>query len=87
MDLLGATSRWVAAGRARESERPDRIFEDPLARALAGEEGFRLLDEMAKAAGGGSDNGYVAIRTRFFATFFDDAPAPSPSRPQRWNTA
>jgi len=66
MDLLGATSRWVAAGRARESERPDRIFEDPLARVLAGEEGFRLLDEMAKAAGGGSDNGYVAIRTRFF---------------------
>jgi methyltransferase (TIGR00027 family) len=66
MDLLGATSRWVAAGRARESERPDRLFEDPLARALAGEEGFRLLDEMAKAAGSGGDNGYVAIRTRFF---------------------
>jgi len=69
MDLLGATSRWVAAARARESERPDRLFEDPLARVLAGEEGFRLLDEMAKAAGGGGDNGYLAIRTRFFDEF------------------
>lgn len=68
MDLLGATSRWVAAARARESERSDRLFEDSLARALAGDEGFHLLEEMAKAAGGG-ENGYLAIRTRFLDEF------------------
>src|SRR5215472_1238325 len=32
------TARWVTAKRARESERSDRLFFDPLAKALAGEE-------------------------------------------------
>src|SRR5215469_1021804 len=30
------TARWAAAQRARESERSDRLFSDPLAAALAG---------------------------------------------------
>jgi hypothetical protein len=30
----------MAAARARESERADRLFDDPLAAALAGPEGF-----------------------------------------------
>jgi len=34
------TAKMTAAGRACESERPDRLFNDPLARALAGEEAF-----------------------------------------------
>ncbi len=38
-DLLGATARWTAAVRARESPREDRLFYDPWAAALAGEEG------------------------------------------------
>jgi O-methyltransferase involved in polyketide biosynthesis len=29
------TARWAAAHRARESARPDHLFVDPLARALA----------------------------------------------------
>ena len=33
------TARWATAQRARESERSDRLFFDPLAKALAGEEG------------------------------------------------
>jgi methyltransferase (TIGR00027 family) len=72
MDSLGMTSRWVAAARARESARPDRLFDDPLADALAGEAGRTMLDEMAKATlppATSRDSPYLAIRTRFF----DDA--------------
>jgi O-methyltransferase involved in polyketide biosynthesis len=29
------TARWMAAGRAAESERPDALFRDPFARRLA----------------------------------------------------
>jgi methyltransferase (TIGR00027 family) len=43
MDGVGATSLWVAAVRALESERADAWFHDPFARALAGERGFEIL--------------------------------------------
>jgi O-methyltransferase involved in polyketide biosynthesis len=33
------TARWVAVYRAWESARPDRLFSDPLAARLAGEQG------------------------------------------------
>ena len=46
MDPVGLTSRWVAAARARESDRLDRLFDDPLAAALAGSEGFAWLDQL-----------------------------------------
>ncbi len=36
--LLGSTARWTAEVRARESLREDRLFNDPWAAALAGEE-------------------------------------------------
>lgn len=36
------TARLVAAYRAIESDRPDALFTDPLARALAGEDGFAM---------------------------------------------
>ena len=39
---IAPTSRWMAAARARESERADRLFDDPLAAALAGPRGLRL---------------------------------------------
>ncbi len=38
---VGMTAKMSAAGRARESRRPDRLSGDPLAQALAGEDGFR----------------------------------------------
>jgi methyltransferase (TIGR00027 family) len=66
------TSRWVAAARARESGRPDRLFDDPLAGALAGEEGRRMLEELAAGASAPGAaptqdaSVYLAIRTRFF---------------------
>ena len=48
-DAIAGTARWTAA-RARESARPDRLFDDPLARTLAGEEGFALFDAEASEA-------------------------------------
>jgi len=70
MDTLGMTSRWVAAARARESTRPDRLFDDPLAGALAGDEGRALLAEMERLSMAGTHGSpHFAVRTRFF----DDA--------------
>lgn len=33
---ISDTAKWIAAYRASESERPDAVFKDPLARKLAG---------------------------------------------------
>ncbi len=60
LDPLGLTARWTAAARARETGREDRLFEDPLAELLAGEEGRMLLEAEPQ------DNPYLAIRTRWF---------------------
>ena len=38
------TALWIAAYRARESERPDAVFKDPLARNLAGARGFSMVE-------------------------------------------
>ncbi|WP_432825346.1 SAM-dependent methyltransferase [Dactylosporangium sp. CA-092794] len=51
------SARWTAAVRARESARPDRLFEDPWAEVLAG------------GADAGPDNPFLVVRTRYF----DDA--------------
>jgi methyltransferase (TIGR00027 family) len=72
MSPLALTSRWVAANRARETEAPHRLFADPFAAALAGEEGFALLSASQKTRPGAAADGpdpYLSIRTRFF----DDA--------------
>lgn len=72
MSGVGLTSRWVAASRALESESPDPLYQDPFARALAGDAGFEMLHAM-RAVGGvpgftGPDP-YLTIRTKFL----DDA--------------
>src|SRR5262249_23153269 len=72
MSPIGLTSRWVAANRARETDAPNRLFDDPYAQALAGEEGFALLGASQRARPGAPADGpdpYLSIRTRFF----DDA--------------
>ena len=61
MTPVGATSRWIAAARALETESEKPLFIDRFARALAGDDGFALLDQMrnaagAMAAGGGQDD-------------------------------
>lgn len=67
MPTVIATARWAAAQRVRESERPDSLFSDPLARALAGEEGIVALDLSQKynPRHEETDN-YISIRIRFF---------------------
>ena len=72
-DPIAPTSRWMAAARARESERADRLFDDPLAAALAGPEGFAWLERMESAARAGGPGLYPVIRTRFFDDFLMDA--------------
>lgn len=69
MDSVGLTSRWVAAARARESQRLDRLFDDPFAAALAGPEGFAWLDELERVQPWGEPALYIVVRTRFFDVF------------------
>jgi methyltransferase (TIGR00027 family) len=68
MQPVANTARWTAALRAQESERPDRLFDDPLAQALAGEEGMMMLaySEQAHPEQVADVAPYIAIRTRFF---------------------
>jgi methyltransferase (TIGR00027 family) len=68
MSPVGLTSRWVAANRAIETECPNPLFRDLHARALAGPEGFELLDRSKRhqpGVGAGAVP-YLSIRTRFF---------------------
>jgi len=41
---ISDTARWVAYYRARETERPDAVFRDPFASALAGERGQQIAE-------------------------------------------
>ena len=61
---LSATARWIAAARARESAREDRLFNDPWAAALAGEEGQRWLEQRTP-----DSLSSILLRTRFFDDF------------------
>ena len=59
--LLGTTARWTAAVRAKESEREDRLFDDPWAAALAGKEGQEWMEQRP------ADSVIpIVLRTRFF---------------------
>jgi methyltransferase (TIGR00027 family) len=44
---ISDTALWVAVYRARETERPDAVFRDPLAGRLAGERGEQIARSMA----------------------------------------
>jgi methyltransferase (TIGR00027 family) len=61
------TAQWIAAVRARESARPDRLFDDPYAHTLAGLDGYATMDRSERAAGG--ENRMIPVRVRWF----DDA--------------
>ena len=57
------TARWSAVFRARETDRPDALFRDPLARRLAGERGECIVNTMPHAG----DNAWAWImRTYLF---------------------
>lgn len=59
------TGVLVAAIRAEETRRPDRLFDDPFAARLAGESGQRMLAE-AVAASGDKSTLQIVVRTRFW---------------------
>jgi methyltransferase (TIGR00027 family) len=64
------SARWIAAVRARESARPDHLFEDPWAGLLAGDAGRLSMAASERASGGRSD--FIPIRTRFFEDLIRD---------------
>ncbi len=45
---ISDTARWVAMHRAIETERPDALFRDPLARRLAGERGAEIVRQFPR---------------------------------------
>lgn len=59
------TALLVAAIRARESTREDRLFHDPFAERLAGERGCELL-AAAVAVSGDQSTTQIVVRTRFW---------------------
>ncbi|MFI0741030.1 SAM-dependent methyltransferase [Streptomyces sp. NPDC021100] len=59
LDPVANTARMTAALRARESERPDRLFDDPFAAVLAGDTGRRLADRAGVVEA-------IPVRTRYF---------------------
>lgn len=62
------TALWAAAYRARETERPDALFRDPLARRLAGERGERSVKEFP----GGTRHAWAWVtRTWLFDHFIN----------------
>lgn len=69
---VSLTSRYMAAVRAIEHQRPDRLFSDPLAEKLAGAE---IIAEIAPRAQEYEDEGrpVVAVRTRFFDDFLSSS--------------
>jgi methyltransferase (TIGR00027 family) len=70
---LGNTALEVALVRARESERPDRLFDDPLAADFAAE---LAAGAVAPTGGGPAADALafqVAIRTRFFDDYLLEA--------------
>ncbi len=62
------TARWIAAQRARESERPDAVFRDPCARRLAGERGEQIARAMQRTAG----DWHVVARTHIIDRMIEE---------------
>ncbi|MCF2527335.1 SAM-dependent methyltransferase [Yinghuangia soli] len=65
LDPLARTALWTAAMRAREHARPDRLFSEPLAHALAGDEGPRIMHLFERDVQRGVEDPALAVRTRF----------------------
>jgi methyltransferase (TIGR00027 family) len=74
---VAQTARWTAASRARESRRPDQLFNDPLAAVLAGEEGAALLTHFHTAHAADTGNPFLPIRTRWFDDYIAETVNPA----------
>jgi len=64
-NFVGFTAQMMAASRAIETEKADRLFNDPFASSLAKEEVFTFVKEKLTE----QDIAYIAVRTRFFDDF------------------
>ncbi|MEV0408887.1 SAM-dependent methyltransferase [Actinoallomurus sp. NPDC050550] len=73
---VGDTARWMAASRARESRRPDRLFHDPYAEALAGPDGHLLLTHFHPRHANDDGNPFLPIRHRWFDDYLRECVAP-----------
>lgn len=73
--LLAATSRWTAGVRALESARPDGLFKDPWAAALAGPEGVEWAQQRPA-----DKTSTIALRTRYFDDFLQRTMQETPIR-------
>jgi methyltransferase (TIGR00027 family) len=71
-EAVAGTGLLVAAIRARESTRDDRLFTDPFADKLAGAAGHRILDA-ALATSGERTTLQIVVRTRFWDDALFDA--------------
>jgi methyltransferase (TIGR00027 family) len=70
MPHITTTARWAAAQRARESQRSDRLFSDPLALPLAGQEGVTALELSEKVNPRHEETAAnIAIRVKFLDDF------------------
>lgn len=65
---ISDTARWVAVYRARETERPNALFQDPFARKLAGERGEQIARELPTLTPGSNEWPWV-MRTYLFDHF------------------
>ncbi|MEA5470095.1 SAM-dependent methyltransferase [Spirulina sp. 06S082] len=63
------SARLMAALRAKETVRKDRLFSDPFAAQLAGEDAFNFANTKSLPR----DIAYLAIRTKLFDDFFQEA--------------
>jgi methyltransferase (TIGR00027 family) len=73
LGAVAQTARWTAAARARETARPDRLFSDPFAEALAGRHGRALLEHFHTSHASPEGNPFLPVRTRWFDDFVADA--------------
>jgi methyltransferase (TIGR00027 family) len=64
LNPVATTAILVAAMRAEESTRPDRLFDDPFAACLAGPAGRAALEHYRAATGPGTP--IIEVRTRYF---------------------
>jgi methyltransferase (TIGR00027 family) len=62
LEDISDTARWVAHFRALESERNDRILNDPFARRLAGERGRKIAETLPKL----SLEWVIPVRTKVY---------------------
>jgi methyltransferase (TIGR00027 family) len=66
---ISDTALWAAVYRARETDRPDALFRDPLARRLAGARGEQIADTLPA----GSQNTWAWVtRTYLFDRFISE---------------